>query len=65
MVTTWPGACAPPHQEHLRLIGLTGHGREEDRSLARDVGFDAYLIKPGDIDELQSLLEQARPKSTK
>jgi len=49
----------------LRLIGLTGHGREEDRSLARDVGFDAYLIKPGDIDELQSLLEQARPKSTK
>jgi CheY-like chemotaxis protein len=43
-------------QRELYLVAITGYGREEDRRAARAAGFDAHLVKPADMDELQKLL---------
>jgi CheY-like chemotaxis protein len=41
----------------LRLIALTGWGQEADRERTSAGGFDHHLIKPVDINVLQTLLE--------
>jgi len=38
------------------IVALTGWGQAEDRRRAQDAGFDHLLVKPTNIDELQSLL---------
>ena len=38
------------------LIALTGWGRDEDRELCRDAGFDHVALKPVDLDYLKVLL---------
>jgi len=38
------------------LIALTGYGGEADRRRTREAGFDEHLVKPVDVDELESLL---------
>lgn len=43
--------------EELRLIAITGYGQEQDRSLAREAGFDHHLVKPIDVRVLVTLLE--------
>ena len=40
------------------LIALTGWGREEDRDLCREAGFDHVALKPVDLDYLQVMLER-------
>jgi CheY-like chemotaxis protein len=42
----------------LRLIALTGYGREQDRMAARAAGFDAFFVKPVELPALISALEQ-------
>ena len=42
----------------VRLIAITGYGREEDRELARDAGFAAHLVKPVEFSALQRALAQ-------
>jgi CheY-like chemotaxis protein len=44
----------PPAQ--LRLIALSGYAGIDIRDACRDAGFCAYLVKPGDIPELEQLL---------
>jgi signal transduction histidine kinase/CheY-like chemotaxis protein len=39
------------------LIALTGYGQQDDRRLALEAGFDAYLVKPADITALGRLLQ--------
>ncbi len=46
---------APP----LRLIALSGYGREQDMAAAREAGFDAFFAKPV---ELPTLLGELRPQ---
>ena len=41
---------------NLYLVALTGYGRDTDREKAPGAGFDAYLVKPADLDELHELL---------
>jgi signal transduction histidine kinase len=41
------------------LIAMTGYGQEEDRRRSLEAGFNAHLVKPVDLDELQTLLERA------
>jgi hypothetical protein len=38
------------------LIAISGYGRDSDRALAREAGFDHHLVKPADPAELQRLL---------
>jgi CheY-like chemotaxis protein len=45
----------------IRLIALTGYGRDEDRERARLAGFDGHLLKPADMDALQQLFTLEAP----
>jgi len=38
------------------LVAVTGWGQERDRTLAREAGFDDYMVKPLEIDKLQTIL---------
>jgi len=40
----------------LRLIGLSGYAGADIRDACLAAGFDAYLVKPGDIGELERLI---------
>lgn len=40
----------------LRLVALTGYGRQSDKIRSHEAGFDAHLLKPVDLAELQRLL---------
>jgi PAS domain S-box-containing protein len=46
----------------MRLVALTGYGREEDRERARAAGFDDHLLKPADMAALQELLGRESPR---
>ncbi|MDX1655728.1 MAG: hybrid sensor histidine kinase/response regulator, partial [Candidatus Competibacteraceae bacterium] len=46
------------HGPQLRLVALTGHGRETHLRRARKAGFDRYLLKPVFVEDLQALLAQ-------
>jgi len=39
-------------------IALTGFGMEDDIRRSHDVGFDHHLIKPVDLNKLDSLIQQ-------
>ncbi|MEF3073433.1 transporter substrate-binding domain-containing protein [Methylobacter sp. Wu1] len=41
-----------PALKRMHLIALSGYGREVDRETARTAGFNSYLTKPVDFDEL-------------
>jgi signal transduction histidine kinase len=43
----------------IRLIAITGYGRNEDRERARSAGFDAHLVKPVEFPALQRALADA------
>jgi CheY-like chemotaxis protein len=47
---------ADPQLSGMRIIAMTGSGREDDRQAARDAGFEQYLLKPIDLDFVRSLL---------
>ena len=40
----------------MQLVAMTGHGRDEDRKSAYVAGFDAHLVKPLGLEELQALM---------
>jgi PAS domain S-box-containing protein len=42
----------------LRLIAVSGYGRDEDRAAAREAGFDAHLTKPVDPVVLTAMLRE-------
>jgi PAS domain S-box-containing protein len=45
-----------PELSRIRLVAHTGYGSPEDRQKAREAGFDAHLVKPADIDDLEKAL---------
>jgi len=47
--------------QNVRLIALTGYGRPEDRRQALASGFDAHLVKPVDLSDLQGVLNAENP----
>ncbi len=50
---------ARPNLRDVVLVALTGYGKPEDSSRAREVGFDHHLIKPASIAELNRVLARA------
>jgi signal transduction histidine kinase/CheY-like chemotaxis protein len=44
---------ASPPGRGVRLVALTGYGRDEDRARALAAGFDLFLVKPFDLDKLE------------
>jgi PAS domain S-box-containing protein len=47
--------CRYPDQK-LKLIALTGYGRDSDRQRAQEARFDAHLVKPVAVEQLQAML---------
>ena len=52
-----------PATSRSLLIATTGYGQENDRKETRAAGFDHHLVKPIDIKQLFSILENATPKT--
>ncbi len=46
-----------PASANLRLIALSGYGRDEDVRRALDAGFDGHLVKPADPEKLIRTIE--------
>jgi CheY-like chemotaxis protein len=42
----------------MKLIALTGYGQDSDRIKSRDAGFHHHLVKPVDLDLLESVLAE-------
>lgn len=45
-----------PQLAAMRIVAVTGSGREDDRQGAIDAGCDQYLLKPLDLNFVRSLL---------
>jgi two-component system CheB/CheR fusion protein len=45
-----------PELNRVYLIGISGYGQEHDKQRAWQAGFNAYLVKPLDMSELETLL---------
>jgi PAS domain S-box-containing protein len=46
------------------LVALTGHGQPRDRQRGEEAGFDAYLVKPVNLDEVALLLARVGDEKT-
>jgi len=42
--------------ERMKLIAITGYGREDDIALAREAGFDGHMVKPCDMERLEEMM---------
>ena len=49
---------ADPATSKAVLIALTGYGQAHDRVLTKTAGFDHHFVKPLELDQLASVLEQ-------
>jgi PAS domain S-box-containing protein len=47
-----------PGLEHVRLIALSGYGQAADRARGLAAGFDHYLVKPADLAQLETILNE-------
>jgi CheY-like chemotaxis protein len=50
------GRLRSEHGADLKLVALTGYGREDDRKRAHDAGFDWHLTKPLEPPRLREML---------
>jgi signal transduction histidine kinase/ActR/RegA family two-component response regulator len=50
---------AQPENASATLVALTGYGQNQDRQEARLAGFDHYLVKPADLNEVNEVLALA------
>jgi CheY-like chemotaxis protein len=52
------------HGQGMRLVALSGYGRQADVERAAQAGFDLHLTKPADLEGLQRAVALAAPLST-
>jgi CheY-like chemotaxis protein len=48
-----------PAIKHAKLIAISGYGQEQDRTRAKQAGFDHHLVKPVQFDALCALVSKA------
>jgi PAS domain S-box-containing protein len=48
-----------PESAGATLVALTGYGQSQDRKDAEQAGFDHYLVKPADLDQVNEVLAEA------
>ena len=49
---------ADPRLQEMRVIALTGAGRAADARRSEEAGFDGYLTKPLQLDDLLRVLRE-------
>jgi CheY-like chemotaxis protein len=50
---------AEPESGSMRLVALSGWGRDSDRRKSREAGFDVHLVKPVEPETILELLSEA------
>jgi CheY-like chemotaxis protein len=53
---------AQPENAGATLVALSGYGQNQDRKEAQQAGFDHYLVKPADLNEVNEVLAQAEAR---
>ncbi|MFS2022813.1 ATP-binding protein [Massilia sp. CT11-137] len=53
---------AQPESAGATLVALTGYGQNQDREEAQQAGFDHYLVKPADLNEVNEVLARAEAR---
>jgi CheY-like chemotaxis protein len=53
---------AQPENAAATLVALTGYGQNQDRDEAQQAGFDHYLVKPADLNEVNEVLALAEAR---
>jgi CheY-like chemotaxis protein len=48
--------------ERLRIVAVTAYGTEEHRTATRQAGFDAHVVKPVDVREIERILHMLFPQ---
>lgn len=48
---------ADPECRSAKIIAVTGYGRDEDRRKSAEAGFDAHLLKPVSMAELEAEID--------
>ena len=48
-----------PELHNVWLVAMTGWGKEEDRQRSMEAGFNAHLVKPVELQDLEALLSNA------
>ena len=51
-----------PENAGATLVALTGYGQVQDREEAQAAGFDHYLVKPADLNQVNEVLAQAEAR---
>jgi signal transduction histidine kinase len=54
------GIRREPWGGEMLLVAMTGWGRDEDKRLAEEAGFDMHLTKPVHVEELEEILRSPR-----
>ena len=47
-----------PRFKDTLMIAVSGYGRNSDRQLSREAGFDEHLVKPVDLEKLNRVLSE-------
>ena len=58
---TCGGTRAQPWAQGVRLVAITGHAREDVRERAQQAGFDDYLLKPVEFEDLRRVALPSQP----
>ena len=46
-----------PRLQKITLVAMTGYGKDEDKQRSQEAGFNAHLVKPVNLEDLQLLLQ--------
>jgi CheY-like chemotaxis protein len=49
-----------PELPSIEIIAVSGYGQDSDRQRTAAAGFDAHLVKPVDLDQLETVLLRHR-----
>ena len=49
-----------PWGREMTIIALTGWGQETDRERSREAGCDGHLVKPVDLEDLETLVAELK-----
>jgi CheY-like chemotaxis protein len=52
---------AAPETRHTMLVAVTGYGQPADRAAGSEAGFDHYLVKPVEVEQLLDLMRRPGP----
>jgi CheY-like chemotaxis protein len=53
-----------PTLQRIVLVAVTGYGRESERQLALEAGFDHHLVKPTEFEKVKEILASVLEKAT-